>query len=91
MVLEWYRLENKGNLPRRIVRHKTSRFEPEEQPGFEDVLTEVNISYDLVSLCPTGEVRLIRMGQYPPLRGTVFSVGDIFCCCTSGYLRSQRG
>ncbi len=91
MVLERYRLENKGNLPRRIVLHKTSRFEPEEQAGFEDVLTEVNIPYDLVSLCPTSEVRLLRMGQYPPLRGTVFSVGDVSFCYTSGYLHSQGG
>jgi hypothetical protein len=91
MVLERYKLENKNSLPRRIILHKTSRFEPEEQAGFEDVLTEVKIPYDLVSLCPTSEVRLLRMGQYPPLRGTVFSVGDVSYCYTSGYLRSQGG
>lgn len=91
MVLDRYRLENKGVLPRRIVLHKSSRFEPEEREGFEDVLTGVNVPYDLVSLSPTSEARLIRIGKYPPLRGTVFSVGDMSFCYTSGYLRSQGG
>ena len=91
MVLDRYRLENKGILPRRIVLHKTSRFEPEEREGFEDVLTGVNVPYDLVSLSPTSEARLLRIGKYPPLRGTVFSVGDVSFCYTNGYLRSQGG
>lgn len=91
MVLERYKLENHNNNPRRLILHKTSRFEPEEQAGFEDVLKNVNIPYDLVSLCPTSEVRLLRKGQYPPLRGTVFSIGDISFCYTSGYLHSQGG
>jgi hypothetical protein len=91
MVLERYRLENQGSQPRRLILHKTSRFEPEEQEGFEDALQHTNIPYDLVSLCPTSEVRLIRIGQYPPLRGTVFSVGDVSFCYTSGYLPFQRG
>ena len=30
-----------------------------------------------MSLCPTSEVRLLRSGQYPPLRGTVFTIGDV--------------
>ena len=50
MVLDRYRLENKGNLPRRLVLHKTSRFEPEERAGFEDVLAEVHIPSQLFSL-----------------------------------------
>jgi hypothetical protein len=90
MVLDRYRLENKGNLPRRLVLHKTSRFEPEEQAGLEDVLAGVHVPYDLVSLTPTSEARLLRMGKYPPLRGLVFSVGDVSFCYTSGYVRSQE-
>ena len=44
--------------------------------------------YDLVRLSPTSEVRLLRAGQYPPLRGTVFSIGDVSYCYTTGYLPS---
>lgn len=91
MVLDRYKLENQNSNPRRLVLHKTSRFEPEEQAGFEDVLKQFNIPYDLVSLSPTSEVRLIRKGQYPPLRGTVFSIGNISFCYTSGYLHSLGG
>jgi hypothetical protein len=40
-----------------------------------------------VSLRPTSEVRLLRSGQSPPPRGTVFSIGDVSYCYTSGYLR----
>lgn len=87
MVLEKYKLENE-QLPQRMVIHKTSRFEPEEQDGFQQALKGVS-RFDLVSLCPTSEIRLLRAGQYPPLRGTVFHVGDVSYCYTSGYLRSK--
>lgn len=86
MVLEQYKLENE-RPPLRVVIHKTSRFEPEERLGFEQALKGVS-RFDLVSLCPASEVRLLRLGQYPPLRGTMFTVGDVSYCYTSGYLRS---
>ena len=87
MVLSRYRRENEDRPPLRVVIHKTSRFEPEERVGFELALQGVS-GYDLVSLTPTSEVRLLRSGQYPPLRGTVFTIGDVSYCYTSGYLRS---
>jgi len=40
----------------------------------------------LVSLSPTSGARLLRAGQYPPLRGTLFSVGAISYLYTTGYL-----
>lgn len=85
MVLEQYKLENGGRLPRRVVIHKTSRFEPDEHDGFRESLRQVS-EIDLVSLTPVSDVRLLRIGKYPPLRGTVFHVGDISYCYTSGYL-----
>lgn len=88
MVLNRYSLENQGRKPMRLVLHKTSRFEPDERAGFEDVLKQVAIPYDLVSLCPTSEVRLLRIGKYPPMRGTAFTIGDVSYCYTSGYLQS---
>jgi hypothetical protein len=86
LVLARYTRENEDRPPLRVVIHKTSRFEPEERAGFEQALRGVS-RYDLVSLAPTSEVRLLRSGQYPPLRGTVFTIGDVSYCYTSGYLR----
>jgi hypothetical protein len=48
-------------------------------------LTRVS-RYDLVALRETSDIRLIRAGQYPPLRGTSFQVGDVSYLYTSGYL-----
>jgi hypothetical protein len=84
MVLNRYQDERK-QLPQRVVVHKTSRFEPAETAGFDQALTKVQ-RYDLVSLCPMSNVRLLRAGRYPPLRGTVFSVGGMTYCYTSGFL-----
>lgn len=84
MVLDRYQDERK-RLPQRVVVHKSSRFEPAERAGFDQALRRVQ-QYDLVALTPTSEVRLIRAGQYPPLRGTGFSVDDMSYLYTSGYL-----
>ena len=86
MVLDLYQQERK-QLPKRVVVHKSSRYEPQERCGFESALSKVS-QFDLVALSPTSEVRLIRAGQYPPLRGTAFSVGDTSYLYTSGYLAS---
>jgi hypothetical protein len=85
MVLNLYKEERRGQMPQRVVVHKTSRYEPQEQAGFEAALSKVS-QYDLVALSPSSEVRLIRAGQYPPLRGTAFTVGDTSYLYTSGYL-----
>jgi hypothetical protein len=85
MVLERYRNE-RNQLPRRVVIHKSSRFEPLERAGFESALQKRGCLYDLVALSPTSSSRLLRTGQYPPLRGTLFSVGKISYLYTTGYL-----
>lgn len=84
MVLNRYQ-EERRQLPQRVVVHKTSRFEPTERAGFEQGLSKVK-QYDLIALCPTSEVRLVRTGRYPPLRGTSFTIGDVSYLYTSGYL-----
>jgi hypothetical protein len=86
MVLGRYQEERK-QLPQRVVVHKTSRFEPTERAGFEQGLSKVK-QYDLIALCPTSEVRLVRTGRYPPLRGTSFTIGDVSYLYTTGYLAS---
>lgn len=84
MVLKRYFDELK-RTPRRIVIFKTSRFWPDEKSGFEDALKSVN-SFDLVSIAPNNQIRLVRAGNYPPLRGTCFSVGEQHFLYTTGYI-----
>jgi hypothetical protein len=84
MVLERYEREMKRR-PRRVVIHKTSRFEQAERRGFEEALRQIG-AYDFVSMRPTSEVRLLRAGKFPPLRGTCFAVGEIDYLYTTGYI-----
>lgn len=84
MVLTRYRKE-RGQSPKRVVVYKSSRYETDELEGFQDALSGVG-KYDLVALSPTSNIRLVRAGEYPPLRGTSFTIGDISYLYTSGYL-----
>ena len=72
-----------GRPPRRVVIHKSSEFwgtkhgEYNELDGFYEGIDEIfpRCENDFVALRQTG-VRLFREGQYPPLRGTYFSIED---------------
>ncbi len=88
LVFEKYKNQRGGQLPRRVVIHKSSRFEQDERSGFEKALSQVS-QYDLVSLVPVSYARLIRLGQYPPLRGTRFTIGETTYMYTTGYLYSR--
>jgi len=85
-VLTRYRLET-GRTPARVVIHKTSKYWEEERDGFVSALRGI-AEFDLVAVRPTSEVRLLRAGQYPPLRGTMFSVSDTHYVYTTGYIAS---
>lgn len=85
MVIDRYKAERKQS-PRRVVIYKSSRFDILERAGFENTLKGYGCLYDLVSLSPTSSPRLLRAGQYPPLRGTLFSLGDIDYLYSTGYL-----
>jgi hypothetical protein len=89
MVLRRYQAE-RGQSPRRVVVHKSSRFEPAERDGFEQALSGVD-RHDLLALRATSESRLVRAGRYPPLRGTSFTLGDISYLYTTGYVTSFGG
>ena len=84
MVLRRYNDEMK-QVPGRVVVHKSSRFWPEERAGLERALAGVN-QFDLVSVQPTNTIRLLRSGQYPPLRGTHFSIGRDHFLYTTGFI-----
>ena len=70
-----------------MVIHKSSRFWPAEREGFQEALSGIP-SYDLVAVRPNNRVRLLREGQYPPLRGTAFMVDDIRYLYTTGFIPS---
>jgi len=58
--------------PARVVLHKTSRYWPEELHGFRNALGDIP-SHDFLALDRLG-VRFMRVGQKPPLRGTVVTL-----------------
>lgn len=72
-------------LPQRVVIHKTSRFWHEEREGIEEALSRVH-SYDLLALSPVSDVRLIRDGKYPALRGTHMRLGSQQLLYTTGFI-----
>ncbi len=83
-VLEKY--ENlTGVLPSRVVVHKTSVYQPEEETGFRRAAEARVPVCDLVWMRSTS-FRLIRKGTQEPWRGTLCTIGDESYLYTSGYL-----
>ncbi|MFD7311030.1 hypothetical protein [Promicromonospora sp. NPDC059942] len=75
-ALARYRDEHR-NLPARVVLHKASSFTPAEIEGFRAAADADRISLLELVWIPRGETfRLFRDGEYPPLRGTLFSFDD---------------
>ena len=70
-AIDAYRTQHRTS-PARVVVHKSSRFEPEEREGFESALTALRVEVaEMVWVSGASDVRLLRTGQLPPLRGTV--------------------
>lgn len=62
--------------PKRLVLHKTSNFNQDEIYGFTQAARELHINQiNLVSI-QTSDIRLYRSGNYPPMRGTHFTMTD---------------
>lgn len=71
-ALKTYRGEHKTQ-PARVVLCKTSSFSDDELSGFRGALEELDIeTADLMNIGET-HTRLFRIGEYPPLRGTMLS------------------
>lgn len=85
LVLERYETEMK-QMPQRVVVHKASRYWPGEREGFVTALAERVSAFDLVALQPQGDVRLMAANQYPPMRGTTFSIGELDYLYTTGFI-----
>jgi hypothetical protein len=74
-----------GSKPARIVLHKTSRFQQEEEEGFREALLSEVPACELIWVGPTG-FRLLRKGMIEPFRGTLCTAGDDTFLFTSGYV-----
>lgn len=74
-----------GFLPTRVVLHKTSTYQPEEQEGFMSAALHRVPACDLVWMRST-PFRLIRRGMQEPWRGTFCTVGEDVYLFTSGYV-----
>lgn len=66
--------DNKGREPRRLVVHKTSRYTPEEIEGFKEGAENVE-TLDLLAF-GNRDLKLLRWGQHPPIRGTMAKLPD---------------
>ena len=83
-TLERYEIECKHS-PRRVVIHKSSRYTPDERNGFTEALKGIS-EIDLVTVETSGNFRLFREGEYPPLRGALMEIGDNHLLYTTGYI-----
>ena len=74
-----------GVLPARVVIHKTSEYQPEEENGFRKTANTRVPVLDLIWMRSTA-FRLIRKGTQEPWRGTLCTVGNESYLFTSGYV-----
>jgi hypothetical protein len=74
-----------GSPPARVVVHKTSRYQPEEEEGFRGALLDSVPACDLLWMVPTS-FRLLRRGMHEPLRATLCTLEDERYLFTMGYV-----
>lgn len=74
-----------GLLPSRIVVHKTTMYQPEEEAGFRKAAHARVPACDLIWMRSTS-FRLVRKGTQEPWRGTLCTVGDENYLFTSGFI-----
>lgn len=81
--IEKYRTK-KGTSPKRVVIHKTSLFDIDEKAGFDQAIEDLQKDY--VAISRNTDLRFLRTGKYPVLRGTVISLTPNQCLLfTTGY------
>jgi hypothetical protein len=66
--------QHHGNLPARIVIHKTSSFNDEEKGGCNEALKALGVDRHDFLVISESFIRLYRFGEYPPLRGTFWEL-----------------
>jgi hypothetical protein len=81
--------EKAGNPPNRVVIHKTSLFSKEEELGFDEAIGKM--AKDYVTISKNVDLRFLRTGKYPVLRGTVISLtSDQHLLYTTGFIPRVR-
>jgi hypothetical protein len=70
-ALGLYGAHHPGGKARRVVIHKTSPFTADEMLGVEEAL-ESGMKLDLVSMTHGSDLRFLRPGVHPPLRGHLY-------------------
>jgi hypothetical protein len=87
-VIDVYQRHRKVR-PDRVVIHKSSRFSPDEVQGFKEALQNIPF-WDLVAFGKRG-TQFLRLGQYPPLRGSWVRFDDTnYLLYTQGYVPFLR-
>ena len=74
-----------GVLPDRLIVHKTTTYQPEEEAGFRAGTRGRIPVCDLVWMRSTA-FRLVRRGMQEPWRGTLCTIGDESYLFTSGFV-----
>jgi hypothetical protein len=81
--------EKVGNPPNRVVIHKTSLFSKDEELGFDEAIGKSPKDY--VTISKNVDLRFLRTGKYPVLRGTVISLTpDQHLLFTTGFIPRIR-
>ncbi|MGR9457132.1 argonaute/piwi family protein [Rhizobium leguminosarum] len=63
------------NFPARLVIHKSSRFHEDEFEGLNTALEEAGVTMaDFIWMPRRSPIKLVRQGDYPPLRGTAMRI-----------------
>lgn len=84
-IVQQYK-EHTGNIPLRIVIHKTSQFTKDEEEGFNYAFEDIAV-VELINIMHT-PVRLLQIADYPPDRGTLLNINDKNYLFTTGYIES---
>lgn len=84
-IVQQYK-EHTGNIPLRIVLHKTSKFTKDEVDGFNYSFEDIAV-IELINIMHT-PIRLLQIGEYPPDRGTLVNINDSNYLFTTGYIES---
>lgn len=73
-ALDLYRQHHR-TLPARVVLHKTSHFDDAERDGFLRAADDRGVhTTELLWIMRSEDLRLFRLGEHPPLRGTLLSL-----------------
>ena len=84
-AVDVYKRNNDGMIPKRIVVHKSSKYTVDEKEGFLAGAEGIP-KRDLLAF-GTRNIKLIRWGKHPPIRGTMVKLPDnSMLLYTSGYV-----